>query len=114
MSELRYRPPEETSAPDRPPQPDSPRQPDRQADVRLARDDVTRYDADAEFKHPVSKPDGYLPDDTGGTAPAPTVPREHANWSLRRDDPDLTRRKDPAEAPALKEEIGRASCRERV
>ena len=27
---------------------------------------MVRYDADAEFKRPVAKPDGYLPDDTGG------------------------------------------------
>jgi hypothetical protein len=62
---------------------------------------VPHYDADAEFKHPVYKPDGY--DDTGGTAPAPTAPRERVDWSTRHDDRDLTWRKDPAEAPALKE-----------
>jgi hypothetical protein len=62
---------------------------------------VPHYDADAEFKHPVRKPDGY--DGTGGTAPAPTAPRERVDWSTRHDDRDLTWRKDPAEAPALKE-----------
>jgi hypothetical protein len=69
--------------PGRPPQPDSPYQPDRKAarppaaDARHTRDDVTHYDADAEFKRPVSKPEGCLPDDTGGRAPASPVPREH-------------------------------------
>jgi hypothetical protein len=104
MSELRYRPPETPPAADRPQHPDSPRQPDRQisgrstVDARHARDDVADYDADAQFKRPVAKPDGYLPDDTGGTAP----PRERADWSIRRD-PDLTWQKDPAKAPVLKE-----------
>jgi hypothetical protein len=105
MSELRHRPPEAVPVSDHPPQPDSPRQPDRQdtPDARPARDDVTRYDADAQFKDPVTKPDGYLPDDTGGAAPAPTAPRERGDWSIRHDDSDLTSRKDPAEAPALME-----------
>jgi hypothetical protein len=61
---------------------------------------VPHYDADAAFKRPVAKPDGYLPDDT---APAPTTFRGRADWSIRRDDPDLTWRKDPADAPALRE-----------
>jgi hypothetical protein len=104
MGELRHRPPETLPASDRPQHPDSPRLPDRQPapDSRPARDDATGYDADAQFKHPVAKPDGYLPDDTGGTAPVPTALRERADWSIRRD-PDLTWRKDPAKAPALRE-----------
>jgi hypothetical protein len=94
---------------DHPPQPDSPRQPDRRVtdqptpDSRHARDSATRHDADAEFKRPAAKPDGYLPHDAGGTASASTAPRERGDWSIRRDDPDLIWRKDPAEAPALKE-----------
>ena len=109
MSELRYRPPEAVPAPDRPPHPDSPRQSDRQAteqpalDTRHARDDIARYDADAQFKHSIAKPDGYLPHDADGTAPTPTASRERVDWSIRRDDPDLTWHKDPADAPALEE-----------
>jgi hypothetical protein len=107
MSELRHRPPERATAPDRPPQPDSPHQPDQQArqsaaDTRHARDDVPRHDADAQFKHPVAKPDGYLPGNTGG-APAPTALRARGDWTTRRDDPDLTRQKDPAKAPPPRE-----------
>jgi hypothetical protein len=103
MSELRHRPPE--TMPDRPPQPDSPRQPERQpaADARQARDDVPYYDADAQFKRPVSKQDDYLRGETGGTAPVSTALRAHGDWTARRHDPDLTWRKDPAEAPPLRE-----------
>jgi hypothetical protein len=105
MSELRYGPPETAPVADRPHPPDSPRQLDRQPEsgVGRARDHVVRYDADAQSKHPVAKPEGYLPDDTGGTAPAPSALRERGDWSTRRDDPDLTWRRDPAEAPALTE-----------
>ncbi len=57
-------------APDVSRQPDPRDRPDagRAADARAARDGVNHYDADAEFKRPVPKPDGYLPDDTGGAA----------------------------------------------
>jgi hypothetical protein len=84
---------------------------------------VPHYDADAPLKRPIAKPDGYLPDDTGGTAPTPTTLRGRADWSIRRDDPDLTWRKDPADAPALREVteadrtdalrtvVGRPDCR---
>jgi hypothetical protein len=106
MSELRYRPPETATVPDRPRHPDSPRRPDRQVTERPApdaHDDGADYDADAQFKHPVAKPDGYLPDDTGGAALAPAAPRARGEWFTRRDDPNLARRKDPSEAPALRE-----------
>jgi hypothetical protein len=108
MSELRYRPPETATVPDRPRHPDSPRRPDRQVTERPAPDarhNRADYDADAQFKHPVAKPDGYLPDDTGGTAPTPAAPRARGDWSIRRDDPDLSWRKDSAEAPSLKEAV---------
>jgi hypothetical protein len=82
MSELRYRRPDEAaasapdkaaaSAPDEAGHQDSPVE-DREdsertgIDVRLDRSDGG-YDPDAAFKRPVSKPPGYLPDDTGGRA----------------------------------------------
>jgi hypothetical protein len=105
MSELRYRPSETVPTPDHSSAPDPPSQSDRQpaSDGYRTGDDVTRQDADAQFKRPVPKPDGYLPDDTGGAAPAPTALRERGDWSIRRDDPGLIWRKDPADAPALKE-----------
>ena len=56
------------------------------------------YDADAEFKHPVPKPPGYLPDDTGGRASPDGFVRdrgESATGASRHDDTadgrDLTR-----------------------
>jgi hypothetical protein len=99
MSELRYRPPETVPAPDRPPRPDFARQPDRQPapDGRPARDDVTRYEADAQFKRPVAKPDGYLPDDTGGTAPPPLALADRGYW-LHRDQAEAPRRPEPVES----------------
>jgi hypothetical protein len=74
MSELRYRRPDEaTSATvDRPQRQDSPYQQSRRTelpgDARSVRDDSDGYDADADFKHPVPKPPGYLPDDNGGNS----------------------------------------------
>lgn len=110
MSELRYRHPDEATepAPERPQHRDSPRQPDQRAaervagDTRPAHDTVREYDADADFKRPAPKPDGYLPDDTGGTAPAQR--RERTDWRGGHYDPaDLASRKNPAEAPPLTE-----------
>lgn len=43
-----------------------------------ARSDVPGHDADARFKQPVPKPEGYLPDDTGGSGPTRVAPREPA------------------------------------
>jgi hypothetical protein len=76
MSELRYRRPDEATAPvpDGLRRQDSPGQ-DREnsertgVDVRPGRNDGG-YDPDAAFKRPVPKPPGYLPDDTGGRASA--------------------------------------------
>jgi hypothetical protein len=75
MSELRYRRPDEATAvkADSPQRQDSPyqqaRHTERQADTRPTQDYSDGYDADAEFKHPVPKPPGYLPDDNGGYTP---------------------------------------------
>jgi hypothetical protein len=79
MSELRYRRPDEaaTLAPDGAERYDSERLDQENSerteiDVRPERNDVCPdrsdrgYDPDAAFKHPVPKPSGYLPDDTGG------------------------------------------------
>jgi hypothetical protein len=46
----------------------------RPADAPAVRDDVRRYDADAEFKRGVAKPPGYLPDDTGRLSPRSGAP----------------------------------------
>jgi hypothetical protein len=92
MSELRQRPPEQVGGPGRdvPQRGDPPERLDRldrleaghaTADARPTHDDVGGYDADAQFKRPVPKPVGYLPDDTGGSGPAAMPVRE-------RDDKD--------------------------
>jgi len=75
---------------------------------RISRDRVS-YDADAEFKRPVPKPEGYLPDDTGGRTAPGVAPRERDNrytgtgWPdgpaelvspLRQDGPGITLRDD--------------------
>lgn len=64
------------------------------------------YDADAEFKRPVPKPPGYLPDDTGGRASPRVVMREPGDGVTefsRRNDPaddrDLTQWKSTMGAP---------------
>src|ERR1700678_3979522 len=107
MSELRYRHPDEATAPkpDRPHQQDAPGQRDRPVtEGRSSRDNISGYDADAEFKRPVPKPGGYLPDDTGGTAPTDAELRDHRSWV--KDHPgsaDLTPGRDPTEAPRLRE-----------
>ena len=116
MSELRYRHLDEvpTSAPDGPRRQDSPRQ-DREnserigSDVRPNRDDGG-YDPDAEFKRPVPKPPGYLPDDTGGRASAWSVLRRLSDRVAepgRRHDPaevaDPARREASAETPRPRE-----------
>ena len=41
------------------------------------------YDADAEFKRPVPKPSGYLPDDTGGRASPDGLLRDREPGSRR-------------------------------
>jgi Calpain family cysteine protease len=46
----------------------------RPPDAPAVRDDVRRYDADAEFKRGVAKPPGYLPDDTGRLSPRSGAP----------------------------------------
>src|ERR1700722_7862159 len=87
MSELRYRRPDEatTAAADRPQRQDSPYQQDPRAerltDARPIRDYSERYDADADFKHPVPKPPGYLPDDSGGNS----ADRATLRWRGDRD-----------------------------
>jgi hypothetical protein len=114
MSELRYRHPDEATAvkADRPQRQDSPYQQGRRtelaADSRLARDNSDGYDADAEFKRPVPKPEGYLPDDIGGG------PTGRATWRWRgghdtrhgggpADGTDPRTREDLATAPRLRE-----------
>jgi hypothetical protein len=54
------------------------------------------YDADAEFKRPVPKPPGYLPDDTGGRTSSDGVLRERSDEGIQAD-----RRHDPADGPEL-------------
>jgi hypothetical protein len=115
MGELRRRPPAEVTAPDRAPHQDSrgrPQQSDspdlrgrpeagRSADgTGEDRDQVYGYDADAQFKKPVSKPAGYLPDDTGGHASASVALRERDGPA---DGPDLTRQNDMVAAPYPRE-----------
>ena len=93
---------------------DSPRQ-DREdsertgIDVRPARSDGG-YDPDAEFKRPVPKPPGYLPDDTGGRASVWAALRGRGDGVAepsQRHDPaevaDLARREAPAGPPCLRE-----------
>jgi hypothetical protein len=116
MSELRYRRPDEVTAPDPdgPRRQDSPRQ-DREnsertgIDVRPDRNDG-RYDPDAEFKRPVPKPPGYLPDDTGSRASVWAGLRRRgdrvAEPSQRHDPVDVAdpaRREASAGAPRLRE-----------
>jgi hypothetical protein len=43
--------------------------------TRTAQDRPGRYDADAQFKHPVAQPEGYLPGDTMGSAAVAAVRR---------------------------------------
>ncbi|MGH3156117.1 MAG: hypothetical protein ACRDNF_06025 [Streptosporangiaceae bacterium] len=105
MSELRYRHPDEATAPkpDHPQQRDSPRQPDQRI-TRPDHDAARSYDADADFKRPVPKPDDYLPDDTGGTEPSDAELRDHRSWVKDHADiADLTPGRDPAQAPRLRE-----------
>jgi hypothetical protein len=116
MSELRYRRPDQVtaSAPDGPRSQDPPPQ-DREnsertgIDVRPAHSDGG-YDPDAEFKRPVPKPPGYLPDDTGGRASAWIALRRHSDGVAepsQRHDPgevaDAARREASAGAPRLRE-----------
>jgi hypothetical protein len=116
MSELRYRRPDEVTAPapDGPRRQDSPRQ-DREnsertgVGVRPDRNDGG-YDPDAEFKRPVPKPPGYLPDDTGGRASVWAALRRHGDRVAepsQRHDPvevaDPARRQASAGAPRLRE-----------
>ena len=54
------------------------------------------YDADAEFKRPVPKPPGYLPDDTGGRTSPDGVLRERADEGIQ-----AGQRHDPADGPEL-------------
>jgi hypothetical protein len=54
------------------------------------------YDADAEFKRPVPKPPGYLPDDTGGRTSSDGVLRERSYEGIQ-----AGRRHDPADGPEL-------------
>lgn len=103
MSELRYRPEERPPAPDRPRHPDSPLERDRQAtgnaaaDTRRAFNDVPHYDADAPFKRPVSKPDGYLRDDISGTARTPVMLADRG-YLLRKDQAESPHRLESAES----------------
>jgi hypothetical protein len=122
MSELRYRRPDQVTAPgsDEPQRRDPP---DRgqeiterteinarpAADARPARDGGG-YDADAEFKRPIPKPPGYLPDDTGGRASVWAALRRRgdrvAEPSGRHDPVEITkpaRREASAGAPRLRE-----------
>jgi hypothetical protein len=74
--------------------------------TRTAQDRPGRYDADAQFKRPVAQPEGYLPGDTMGSAAA-AVRRVADAWRGSRrgldGDADLTPRRDPAQAPPLRE-----------
>jgi len=117
MSELRYRPADEATAagpdradrPDRTGRPGVPHERDHHADSRAtadsrpARDTGPRYDADAEYKRPVPKPEGYLPGDSGGTAPPVELP-DRGYWLRdRAGSSDLAQGRDPAQAPPLRE-----------
>src|ERR1700722_8326940 len=108
MSELRYRRPDEVTsaaAADRPQRQDSPYQQSRRtelpSDARPARDNSDDYDADADFKHPVPKPPGYLPDDNGGNATGRATLRWRGDRETRHgghaEGTDLPRREDLAE-----------------
>jgi hypothetical protein len=69
--ELRHRPSADapaSAADSRPERGDLPRPHHAHVDRRLIREEVAGYDADADFKHGVHKPPGYLPDDTGRLA----------------------------------------------
>jgi hypothetical protein len=113
MSELRYRRPDEaTSATvDRPQRPGSPYQQSRRtelpSDARPARDDSDGYDADADFKHPVQKPPGYLPDDNGGNSASRATLRWRGDRETRHGDhaegTDLPRREGLVEKPLPRE-----------
>lgn len=125
MGELRYRHPGDATAPvpsaprpgdtdHRRAAPDAGRPTDDRASdgvatgARTAQDRPGGYDADAQFKRAVPKPEGYLPGDTMGSAAAVAAVRRVADaWRGARSDPDgvsdLRRRRNPAEAPSLRE-----------
>jgi hypothetical protein len=123
MSEIRYRRPDQVTVPgsDEPQRRDPPYRSQEitertevnarpAADARPARDGGG-YDADAEFKRPVPKPPGYLPDDTGGRASVWAALRRRgdrvAEPSGRHDPVEITepgRREASAGAPRLREE----------
>jgi len=115
MSELRYRRPDQVTAPgsDEPQRRDPPYRGQKiterteisarpAADARPARDGGG-YDADAEFKRPVLKPPGYLPDDTGGRASVWAALRRRGDRVAepgQRHDPDALADPAPGEASA--------------
>jgi hypothetical protein len=109
VGELRYRDPGEVTAPavDGPQRRDSPYQRgpgDTQqttADARPARDDGRGYDPDAEFKRPVPKPPGYLPDDSDGHTSRDGALREH-----REGDTEPSRQGTPADGRHLVQSEG--------
>jgi hypothetical protein len=122
MSELRYRRPDQVTAPgsDEPRRRDPPYRGQEiterteinarpAADARPTRNGGG-YDADAEFKRPIPKPPGYLPDDTGGRASVWAALRRRgdrvAELSGRHDPVEITepaRREASAGAPRLRD-----------
>src|ERR1700721_373666 len=113
MSELRYRRPDEATSATvyRPQRQDSPYQQSRRAklpsDARSVRDDSDDYDADADFKHPVPKPPGYLPDDNGGNSASRATLRWRGDRDARHSGhaqrSALPRREDTVEEPRPRE-----------
>lgn len=113
MSELRYRRLDEATlaTADRQQHQDSPYQQDRHAgrkpDTQPVRDYSDGYDADAGFKHPIPKPLGYLPDDTGGNAASRATLRWRGDRDARHADhaegSDLPWHEDAVEEPFPRE-----------